>query len=48
LPGVGPVMAGRIIAWRDRNQRFHSVEQLQEVPGIGAKVFANLKPLIKI
>ncbi|MEY4899917.1 MAG: hypothetical protein RI895_339 [Actinomycetota bacterium] len=48
LPGVGPVMAGRIIAWRDRNQRFHSIEQLQEVPGIGAKVFANLKPLIKI
>lgn len=48
LPGVGPVMASRIIAWRDRNQRFHSVEQLQEVPGIGAKVFANLKPLIKI
>lgn len=48
LPGVGPVMAGRIVAWRDRNQRFHTVEQLQEVPGIGAKVFANLKPLIKI
>ena len=48
LPGVGPVMAGRIIAWRDLNQRFHSVEQLQEVSGIGSKVFANLKPLIKI
>ena len=48
LPGVGPVMAGRIVAWRDQNQRFHSVEQLQEVPGIGSKVFANLKPLIKI
>jgi competence protein ComEA len=48
LPGVGPVMAGRIVAWRNLNQRFHSVEQLQEVPGIGSKVFANLKPLIKI
>lgn len=48
LPGVGPVMAGRIVAWRDLNQRFHSVEQLQEVSGIGSKVFANLKPLIKI
>ena len=48
LPGVGPVMAGRIIAWRDLNQRFHTIEQLQEVPGIGSKVFKNLKPLIKV
>ena len=48
LPGVGPVMAGRIIAWRETNQRFHSIEELQEVPGIGPKVFANLKALIRI
>lgn len=48
LPGVGPVMAGRIIAWRETNQRFHSIEELQEVPGIGPKVFANLKSLIRI
>lgn len=48
LPGVGPVMAGRIIAWRESNQRFHSIEELQEVPGIGPKVFANLKSLIRI
>jgi competence protein ComEA len=48
LPGVGPVMAGRIIAWRDSNQRFHSIEELQEVPGIGPKVFANLKALVRI
>lgn len=48
LPGVGPVMAGGIIAWRDLNQRFHTIDQLQEVPGIGSKVFKNLKPLIKI
>lgn len=48
LPGVGPVMAGRIIAWRESNQKFHSVDELQEVPGIGPKVFANLKPLVRI
>lgn len=48
LPGVGPVMAGRIVAWRETNQRFHSIEELQEVPGIGPKVFANLKALVRI
>lgn len=48
LPGVGPVMAGRIISWREMNQQFHSIEELQEVPGIGPKVFANLKPLVRI
>ena len=48
LPGVGPVMAGRIVAWRETNQRFHSLEELQEVPGIGPKVFANLKPLVRL
>lgn len=48
LPGVGPVMAGRIIAWRDAHQHFSAIEELQEVPGIGPKVFANLKDLIRI
>jgi len=48
LPGVGPVMAGRIIAWRETNNKFHSIEELQEVPGIGPKVFANLKTLVRI
>ena len=48
LPGVGPVMAGRIVAWRESNQKFHSVEDLQEVPGIGPKVFSNLKSLVRI
>lgn len=48
LPGVGPVMSSRILAWRDEHQGFHAVEELQEVPGIGPKVFANLKPLVRI
>ena len=48
LPGVGPVMAGRIVAWRDSHQQFHAIEELQEVPGIGPKVFANLKDLVRI
>ncbi len=42
LPGVGPVMASRIISYRTTNGSFSSLEQLQEVPGIGPKVYANL------
>lgn len=48
LPGVGPVLASRIVAFRDQHNHFTSVDQLQEVPGIGPKVFATLKPLIKL
>ena len=48
LPGVGPVMSSRILAWRNEHQGFHAIEELQEVPGIGPKVFANLKPLVRI
>ncbi len=48
LPGVGPVMSSRILAWRNEHQGFNAVEELQEVPGIGPKVFANLKPLVRI
>ena len=48
LPGVGPVLAGRIVAWRTEHQRFTSIDELQEVPGIGPKVFANLKDLVRL
>ena len=48
LPGVGPVMAGRIIAWRTQHSAFSTIEELQEVPGIGPKVFANLSELVTV
>ena len=48
LPGVGPVLASRIVAWRDQHHRFSSIDELQEVPGIGPKVFANLKALVRV
>jgi len=48
LPGVGPVMASRIVQWRIEHSSFKSIDELQEVPGIGPKVFANLKPLVRI
>lgn len=46
LPGVGPVTAKNIIAWRDAHGRFSRIEELEEVTGIGPKTLAKLKPLI--
>lgn len=48
LPGVGPVMAENILAWRQTNGAFTSVDQLQEVTGIGPARFAQLQPLVTV
>lgn len=37
LPGIGPVLAGRILEYRDSAGRFQSVEELLNVSGIGEK-----------
>ena len=43
LDGIGPGLAGRIIAYREAHGAFRSVDELQEVSGIGAKRFEALK-----
>ena len=48
LPGVGPVMAQRILDWRASHGRFQSVDQLREVSGIGQARFAQLKELVRV
>lgn len=48
LPGIGPVLAGRIMAERARLGRFRSLEDLFAVPGIGPKLFARLAPLVSV
>lgn len=48
LPGVGPVLARRILAWRDSAGGFRSVEQLEEVRGVGPALMRRLTPLIRI
>jgi len=48
LPGVGPVMAANIVTWREQNGSFGSVEQLQEVTGIGPARYAQLAPLVVV
>lgn len=43
LPGVGPVLAQRIVDWRQQHGPFRSVDQLREVSGIGERKFAELR-----
>lgn len=48
LPGVGPVMADRIVSWRNTHKKFSRIEELQEVSGVGPKVFERLKDLVRV
>ncbi|MDV3128274.1 ComEA family DNA-binding protein [Mycobacterium sp. 21AC1] len=48
LPGVGPVTAAAIVAWRDANGRFGSVDQLGEVDGIGPARLEKLRELVRV
>ncbi|MDQ1642723.1 MAG: competence protein ComEA [Actinomycetota bacterium] len=48
LPGVGPVLAQRIVDWRSAHGRFGSVDELREVTGIGAARFADLKARVRV
>jgi competence protein ComEA len=43
LPGVGPALAGRIIAWRDQNGPFRAVDELLAVSGIGEKTLSGFR-----
>ena len=42
LPGIGPVLAERIVAYREAHGGFGSVEELQDVSGIGPARLADL------
>jgi competence protein ComEA len=44
LHGIGPVLADRIVAYREEHGRFESVESLLDVPGIGEAKLALLRP----
>lgn len=46
LPGVGPAMADRILQYRKDNQGFTSVDDLNNVRGIGPKKFEKIKPFV--
>lgn len=48
LPSIGPVYAQRIIDYRNKNGPFKSIEEIQNVSGIGPKTFEKLKDLITV
>ncbi|MCO5992435.1 ComEA family DNA-binding protein [Actinoallomurus rhizosphaericola] len=48
LPGVGPVLAQRIVDYRTQHGAFRSVEELRQVSGIGTAKFGDLKGLVTV
>ncbi|MDO8108132.1 ComEA family DNA-binding protein [Isoptericola sp. b441] len=48
LPGIGPVLARRIVAWRTEHGRFSSVDELAEVTGIGPNLLADLRGQVRV
>jgi competence protein ComEA len=47
LPGVGPVLAGRIVEFRNEHGPFDRIEDLLEVSGIGESKLASLRDLLR-
>ncbi|WP_337026893.1 helix-hairpin-helix domain-containing protein, partial [Microbacterium sp. LB16] len=48
LPRIGPALAERIIAWREENGRFQSVDDLLAVPGIGEKLLEGMRDGVRV
>jgi comEA protein len=47
LPGIGPALAARVVAWRTEHGPFGTVDELENVPGIGAKTATRLRPRVR-
>lgn len=48
LPGIGASKAADIIAYREKTGPFQAIEDIQNVPGIGPKIFENIRDQISV
>ena len=48
LPGIGPVLAERMLQYRQLHGGFQSPEEVKNISGIGEKKYAEIRPLIEI
>ncbi len=48
IPGIGPVLAWRIVEFREKYGPFQNIENLLEVKGMGPKILEKIKPYVVI
>lgn len=48
LPGVGPLLASRVVDYRTAHGRFRSADELMQVPGIGPKTYEALRDFVTV
>ena len=48
LPGIGPILAQRIVSYRDSVGPYRSPEDLMKVRGIGFKLYDKIKPYLEV
>ena len=48
LPGIGPLLASKIVEYRSQKGKFESIEDIKNVTGIGSSKYENIKDLITV
>lgn len=48
LPGIGEVLAGRIVDYREEHGPFTSIDELSDVKGISPRLVEDLRPLVTV
>ena len=48
LPGIGPVLAARIVDWRTSHGPFASIDELDAIDGISAALITKIQPFVTL